>query len=292
MMSKKAHSFYDLTSSPLFRMLGKGQLERAIGVSWSQGTRLLHPRFYRVWTTVKGREIQRPMYELEVVHKRIAKLLSRIMTPEYVYSKRGVSYVDNADQHRGAEPLIKTDVNKFYPSTSWSMVYRMFLERFECAQDIAARLADLCCFRKMHLPTGSALSGYVAFFAVQPLFDRINAICKSAGCKMTLFVDDLTASGVGASKKVLSEIRAAVRYFGLSTRDEKSRTYAPMQAKEITGAVVIGERLLLPNKQHLKMWHAKRLLATAAKGDRVEAEKRLLGHQQQAKQILDRANRR
>ena len=288
MQSKKTRSPYEIQSSPMFRLLGKGELERTLGVSWSEGTRLLHPRYYRKWTTAKGREVQQPLYELEKVHSRIAKLLSRIETPDYVYSKSKRSYVDNADQHRGTIALVKTDVNKFYPSTSWAMVFRLFRERFECAEDIAARLADLCCFQQKHLPTGSALSGYVAFFAVQPLFDRIAAICDAHECKMTLFVDDLTVSGVGATKTTLAEVRAAIRYFGLRTRDEKSRTYAPSQPKEVTGAVIVGERLVLPNKQHLKLWQTRRELSASSPIDRSKNQRALTGREQQAKQILER----
>lgn len=288
MQSRKTRNPYKLESSPLFRLLGKGELERVLGVSWSKGTGLLNPRYYREWTTAKGREVQQPLYELEKLHSRIADLLSRIEMPDYVYSKSKRSYIDNADQHRGVVALVKTDVNKFYPSTKWAMVFRLFRERFECAEDIAARLADLCCFQQKHLPTGSALSGYVAFFAVQPLFDRIAEICEVHGCKMTLFVDDLTASGIGATKKMLAEVRAAIRYFGLQTRDEKSRTYAPSQPKEVTGAVIVGERLVLPNKQHLKLWQTRRELSSSSSIDRSKTQRALIGREQQAKQILER----
>jgi hypothetical protein len=290
MQSKKAAKSYPLRSSQLFHLLGKGELERTIGMSWSDSARLLKPRYYREWTTAKGREVQQPLYELEKVHARIATLLSRIETPNYVYSKRRRSYIDNAEQHLGMTPLVKTDVNKFYPSTTWPMVYRLFHERFECAQDIAARLADICCFHQKHLPTGSALSGYVAFFAVQPMFDDIAAICAAHQCEMTLFVDDLTASGPGATKKMLSEIRASVRYFGLKTRGDKSITYAASQAKEVTGAVLIGERLLLPNKQHLKLWRARRDIPSLPLSARPKALQALAGREQQAKQILDRGH--
>lgn len=288
MRSRKTRSPYRLESSPLFRLLGKGELERTLGISWSQGARLLNSRYYREWVTAKRREVQQPLYELERIHSRIAVLLSRIEMPDYVYSKSKRSYVDNADQHRGEVALVKTDVNKFYPSTNWAMVFRLFRERFECAEDIAARLADLCCFHQKHLPTGSALSGYVAFFAVQPLFDRLAEICAAHDCKMTLFVDDLTASGSGAKKKMLAEIRAAIRYFGLRTRDEKSRTYAPSQPKEVTGAVIVGERLVLPNKQHLKLWQTRRELSASSPSDRMKTQRALTGREQQAKQILER----
>jgi len=286
-----ARSSYPLTSSPLFRLLGKGQLQQALGVSWTDGARLLQPRYYRTWTKTtngKARDIQQPLYELENLHKRIASLLSRIALPDYVYSRRTRSHVDNADRHRGAVPLVKTDINKFYPSVTWPMVYRMFRDRFECAEDISARLADLCCYLQKHLPTGSALSGYVAFFATQPLFDQLAALSDKHGCKITLYVDDLTISGSKASRALLAELRARIRYFGLRTRHSKSMAFRENQPKPVTGTVLIGERMVLPNRQHLKLWQAKRALASAAPADREATAKMLMGRVIQANQIVAR----
>ena len=48
---------------------------------------------------------------------------------------------------------------------------RMFLHDFECAEDIAHRLADICCYKQLHLPTGSPVSGRIAFFAAKHMFD-------------------------------------------------------------------------------------------------------------------------
>lgn len=268
-------------------MRGKGQLERAIRLSWQQSGRLLNPRYYRVWTTAKKREVQQPLYELEKLHKRIADLLSRIEMPDYVFSKRGRSYIDNAAVHRGIQPLIKTDLNKFYPSTTWPMIYRMFAERFNCAEDIAARLADLCCFHQSHLPTGSPLSGYVAFFAAQPMFDRIHENFRKQGCKMTLFVDDLTASGVGATQKVLLQARSEIRNFGFKTRDRKSRSYESTAVKQVTGVILAHDELRVPNKQYLKIWQARNALQNLPASQRPGALRSLKGRLQQTKQILD-----
>ena len=283
---------YPLEKSPLFSMLGRGQLERAINLSWDESARLLKARYYRVWTTAKKREVQQPLYELDKVHKRIANLLSRIEMPEYVFSKRGRSYINNAEVHSGVGPLVKTDLNKFYPSTTWAMVYRMFLERFKCAEDISARLADICCFQQSHLPTGSSLSGYVAFFAAQPMFDRIFEIFKNQGCTMTLFVDDLTASGVGATPRLLLQARSEIRNFGFKTRDKKSKSYEASKVKQVTGVILAGQDIRVPNKQYLKVWQARAGLSKVPASQRPRALKSLDGRLKQIDQILNAAERK
>ncbi len=281
---------YPIDRSPLYLMRGKGQLERAIHLSWQESGRLLNPRYYRVWTTKKNREVQQPLYELEKVHARIADLLARINMPDYVFSKRGRSYIDNAITHRGSIPLVKTDLNKFYPSTTWPMVYRMFLERFKCAQDIAARLTDICCFHQQHLPTGSSLSGYVAFFAAQPMFDRIYENFKQQGCEMTLFVDDLTASGTGATHRALLQARSEIRNFGFKTRDRKSISYEATAVKQVTGVILAREDIRVPNKQYLKIWQVKSEMSKLRPSQRQRAIKSLKGRLQQANQILNAAS--
>lgn len=154
MRSNKANRRYPIQDSRLYKIVGKGQLETLLGIQLEHLDRLLSPDNYRVWINENNREIQQPINWLGQVHKRIGDLLSRIEIPEYVYSQKGRSYVDNARQHTGNVPLGKTDISKFYPSTTRQMVWRMFSEDFNCANDIADILADICCYQQKHLPTG------------------------------------------------------------------------------------------------------------------------------------------
>jgi len=267
-------------------MRGKGQFETVIGVTWDATGKMLSPRNYRVWLNKKGREIQQPLWGLAAVHSRIAKLLSRIELPDYIYSKKGRSYVDNARRHLGLVPLVKTDIYKFYPSVTWDMVYRLFLCDFKCAADIARRFADICCYRQEHLPTGSKLSGRVAFFAARHMLNDIATMAAERECRMTAYVDDITVSGAGATKRFLGEIRSAIRKFGFRTKHRKSKTFGPSAAKRVTGTIVAGEKLRLPNVRHLKIRNTKRALAVAVGPERDHLKEVLRGRLQEARQIL------
>lgn len=292
MRSKNTADRYPIHQSPLFRLRGKGQFERVLEVEWSAVGRLGSADHYRVWLNPKGREIQQPVGWLAHVHSRIGKLLARIDLPDYVYSQKGRSYADNAGQHVGATALVKTDIHRFYPSTTRQMVYRMFAVDFECADDIAHRLADICCYQREHLPTGSPLSGRVAFFAAKHMFDNISELAMRAECNMTVYVDDVTISGPNATKRLLGQVRKVISRHGLKTKQRKSKTYAPSSAKAVTGAIIAGEQLRLPNERHQKIWEAKQRLANAYGSDRKQLLRALRGRQQEARQILkhNRAN--
>ena len=136
-MSRPPLDRYPLDQSPLYRLRGKGQFEKLLDLGWDAVKPLTAADCYRVWRNDKGREIQQPIRKLASVHIRIGDLLARIELPDYLYSQRGRSYIDNARQHVGNVPLFKTDIHRFYPSTTWVMVYRMFVDDFECAEDVA-----------------------------------------------------------------------------------------------------------------------------------------------------------
>ena len=285
-MSKRQHERYALNQSPLFRIRGKGQFASVIGIGWESVPNLIASNGYRVWINGKGREIQQPIGKLESIHRRIGDLLARIELPDYLYSKRGRSYADNARQHVGDIPLVKTDIHKFYPSTTWLMVRRMFIEDFECADDVARCLADICCYRQEHLPTGSSISGRIAFFAARQMFDSVAKTAMKQGCRMTTYVDDITVSGERASKSLLDEIRKIIHRHGLKTKHKKSFSFSATAAKPVTGTVIKGEELRLPNERHKKIHDTRRQFEKATPSEREPIQRALQGRIQEAKQVV------
>lgn len=290
MRSNKTNRRYPIQDSRFYKIVGKGQLETLLGIQLEHLDRLLSPDNYRVWINEKGREIQQPINWLGQVHKRISDLFSRIEVPDYVYSQKGRSYVDNARQHTGNVPLGKTDISKFYPSTTHQMVSRMFLEDFKCASDIANILADICCYQQKHLPTGSALSGRIAFFAARRMFDEIYEKATLGGIKMTLYVDDITLSGLDVTKTLMSQVRQTVRRHGLKTKNSKTKTFSANVPKTVTGVVVAGDELCLPNSRHKKIWEDRRALQNAVGDEKTRLVRSLKGRLQEAKQILAPTN--
>jgi hypothetical protein len=277
---------YPLERSPLFRLRGKAKFETVLGLAWDAVPRLLSANHYRVWQNQKHREIQAPQGWLAQIHRRIGQLLSRIELPDYLFSQKGRSYADNARAHRGNTPLIKTDICRFYPSVTRQAVYRMFLDDFECAVDVAHRLADICCYKQKHLPTGSALSGRVAFLAKRKMFNEIDLAARKAGCKMTSYVDDITISGGGATKTLLGSVRYIITHHGFLTKIKKSRTYACGCPKTVTGAIVVRNEVRLPNVRHLNIYKARLAVDSATPDGVLRARQALSGRLQEASQVL------
>jgi len=225
---------------------------------------------YRAFVEADGREIQYPLNLMAECHKRLAKLLSRIETPDYVHSKRGRSYVSNAQAHANNMPVAKTDISKYFPSTSFAHIQRLFIEDLKCSKDVAWYLSKLCTFNG-HIPTGSQISNPLAFLANRPMFDRIHQYACEHACVMTLLQDDIVISGTSASKRMLNDIVMEIRRSGLhaSPKRKKTKTYPADAIKVITGVVVDGKSTKLPNRR-------RKLIAdtyTAAMNAETQAER-------------------
>lgn len=282
------HGYYELTKSPLYRLRGKGKFENILSIKWVDLSECDFCDYYRVWENKSGRQIQAPQGRLLKLHNRISLLLSRIELPGYVFSRKGRSYADNAKVHSGNVPVVKTDISRFYSSVTRSMVFKMFLDDFECSVDIARKLADICCYKREHLPTGSSLSGRVAFFAKRKMFDELSNMAKAAGCTMTLYVDDVTISGQEANKQLLLNIRKVIRSHGMKTSDRKSKVFSASSVKTVTGVVLVGDEVRLPNVRHRAIYEARKALMTASPETRKSAQRVLSGRLQEAQQVLQK----
>jgi hypothetical protein len=242
---------------------------------------------YNEFVNDRGRKIEHPIGRLGLVHKRIAKLLARIELPDYVHAQKGHSYVTNAKAHLGNVPVIKTDLTAYYPSVKFQKVLDLFLSDFQCQPDIAWLLARICTVRGEHVPTGSEISGIVAYLASRKMFDEIHGLAIAHGCTMTCYVDDIVLSGPQATKRLLVQVRRIAKHHGMHTKDKKSKTYAANAAKTITGCIVRGNQLLLPNTRQLAIKELRRELKRGELPDarRSHIEASLRGRIQEANQI-------
>lgn len=277
---------YPINQSQLYQLRSKKKMAEMLQFDFGCLDQILADSNYHVFLNAKGRWIQHPLSELRSIHDRLQRLLKRIRLPDYVHSQKNRSYVTNAVAHSGTVPFVKTDISKFYPSTSFSAVFHLFRHIFRCSEDVAWHLARLCCYQGKHLPTGSPISGIVAFLAHQPMFDQIAQIAVERSCVFTVFVDDLGISGLKASKSLLYQIRGIIRSHGLNTKDEKSKVYGSGRPKKITGVVITSDGPRVPNCRLLKIHRLRnKIQALDPNKERDRLELSLRGSLQETSQI-------
>ena len=242
-----------LNQSRLYKLGSKARLAAALELASVQALVALAQAgnsSYRAYTDSDGRDIQYPLGPMASCHRRLARLLSRIKVPDYVHSQKGRSYVSNASAHARGAPVAKTDISRYFPSTSFGHVQRFFTDDLKCAKDVAWYLTKLCTFNG-HIPTGSQISNPLAFLANRPMFDRIHEIAQARGCVMTLLQDDILISGPAASKALLNNVLMEIRRSGLraSPKRKKTKTYPATSSKVLTGVVVSDTSITLPNRR-------------------------------------------
>ena len=243
------------------------RLNRSVGFLLARAN---NPALYRTWNERKSnggtRLIEAPREDLKAVQKRIAELLQRVLPPEYLYSPvKGKSYVENAMAHRGSTEVRLLDVADYFGHCTAAAVYRFFYDDLQCAPDVAWILTGLTT-RNGHLPQGSPCSPILSFYSCRPMWEKVASIVRSAGCTLTVYVDDITISGQSVPEGVVWQVKQILHSYGHRHARKKERRHQN-RAAEITGIMVAKDKVAVPHRHYKKMQQA-RLAARVAEDDR------------------------
>lgn len=242
---------YKINQSPLYKINSHKALATCLNIKTHTAMLTLLRKGdsnYYVSRLVCGRKIEVPLPQLNRIHRRINKLLCRLEIPDYLNSGvKGRSNVKNARDHLGEHALLKIDIKNFYQSITEDQVARCFVRSFHCSKDVAKSIAKLCCFDG-HLPTGSSISQSLSYIVNRPIFDHINIYSKSRNIKFTCYVDDLTFSGKIIPKEFKGYIASYIKQ-SRGYKCHKFRMHNSLTDKYVTGAVIRGNILKVPNNQ-------------------------------------------
>ncbi len=163
-------------------------------------------------------------------------------------------------------------------------VYWFFNKRMRCAPHVASLLKNLVTFQG-HLPQGSPASPIMAYLAYSDMWDEVNRITVSSNCKLSIYADDITLSGDVVPTKAVWEIKKALHRHGHAYSKKKERNLIEKPA-DITGVIVAGDTLLLPNRQHHKIAELTKQRQFAHTSNELGSlERKLRGRFAQARQI-------
>lgn len=251
----KVRKTYELTQSPLYKLRSRSKLAKLLAISnhdlreISAGDSL-----YREFDIDKKgggiRHVENPRHRLKVAQTRIARLLSRITPPDYLFCPvKGRCYVTNALHHTGNRVVRTLDIRKYFPSTSSKRVFWFYRQVLQCANDIAGLLTRMSTYQG-HLPTGSPLSPILSYFAHFDLWAEVARRCAAKGLTVTVYIDDCTISGPKVPTSFFWEIKQLI--YGAGLRYHKEKRFIDRPA-EITGVIVQDGRARPPHRQFLKL---------------------------------------
>lgn len=248
---------YALRDSLFFRLKSKGKLARILQVSPAKLKKLAqleggYIHFQKPKKTGGSRDISAPIPPLKSIQSRIADLLGRVTPPDYLFAPvGGRSYVDNAARHIGARAVRLLDIEDFFPSCTIKKVIWFFHSHMECSSDVAVILARIVTHNDA-LPQGSPCSSILAYFAYVDMWEEIDVLVSNAGCRLSVYADDLTISGRTVPEAMIWEIKKTLHRHGHRYALHKERARRD-RAAEITGVILTRDGVTAPNRQRQKI---------------------------------------
>ena len=251
---------YPLQKSPLFRLRNRRKFALLLGVNVD---------YFKTPHVYSYKEFERPKASGDGVRKfaepkgeirDILKYLKRIETPEWLKSgKKSESYITNCIMHKDALYIRTMDICHFYDAVSYTQIEKSFCQVFKMAPDIARLMAKLVTNKKT-IPTGSPSSQLIVYWVYRDMFDEINTIAVTFGCKFSLYVDDMTFS---SEKQIPHQLREVVvkklNEYGLHAKRSKDHYYESQDYKVVTGCGIIDGKTDVPNKLRHKIVQQYRL---------------------------------
>lgn len=308
MQKKGPRGGYTLKDSPFYQLSSRSRLAELLRVSedvLAEISTVPHADLYkRRWKHKKlekwlneepageaaalYRPIDIPAPRLKAMQSRIAELLRRIAPPDYLFSPvKGRSYVDNAAVHVGATAFWLLDISDYFPSCSANNVARLFRQDLKCSPDVTAVLVALSTHNGC-LPQGSPCSPILAYFSSKPMWEEIVQVVKEAGCKVSVYADDITISGRIVRKAMIWKIKQIIKKHGMHVKASKELSLIH-SAADITGVIVRGNRTLAPNRQLKRLAELRSIRAkTKSRKERDEIDQKIKGRLAQRQQIEQR----
>lgn len=282
---------YEITDCPLYKLGSKNRLSHLLGCELAALKQLVSDKNYNCFIENNGkkpREIQQPTFSLDRVHTRIASLLCRIRTVDYLHSgKKHHSHITNAKAHLQQSPVITTDIKAFYESTKKRNVFIFFSRKLKCSPDVSNLLAEICTYND-HIPTGSRISMPLAYWSNERMFNELKALSASKDITMTILVDDLTFSGDKVNKRVLSQIKKIIRRYNHTPHKDKTRLYPKNSIKVITGTAIKDGEMLICNKHHKSIFQDLSIWEASKDGQRIDSLVNRLSGRLEAQSMIDK----
>lgn len=208
---------------------------------------------------------------MDVQRWLLSNVLNRV--PEHPASfayRHGVSIVQCAEQHVGAQWMVKMDLHNFFGTVLESSVYPVFrrlgyskLVAFELARITTRAEGNLRASGSEHvigdysmhsqgvLPQGGPTSGQLANAVAGRLDRLLQAYATRSGLVYTRYSDDLAFSGHSTFSRmeasgVIGDVNGLVRRAGFEAHRTKSRVVPPGARKIVLGLLVDDSVRLLP----------------------------------------------
>lgn len=212
--------------------------------------------FYRTFEIPKKsvgmRLISEPLPSLKEIHWWILdQILYKIKVSRYAKSYiKNRSIKSNARFHRNRELLLTIDIEDFFGSLKYPLVYQMFI-RCGYREEVATMLSNICTL-KNQLPQGAPTSPAISNILFRNVDKRIGGFTKKHEIRYTRYADDMSFSGTFEPGMVIKFVRNVLDDVNLRVNEKKIRVRKKHQRQEVTG-IVVNEKMQVPREVRRKL---------------------------------------
>ncbi len=199
--------------------------------------------FYKPFKKItknKSRYIDNPTGDLKYIQSKIHKnILKNILFPKEMVG--GIkSTKENTKPHIGKEVVVTIDIKNCFKNIKDKTIFKIFKDNLKCSTGIASLLTRLTTY-KTYLPEGAPTSTLLANLSLINMFEDIKKIVKKNKIEVTIYVDDITFSGINPDR-FISKFIKIIRGYGYSVRAKKINVMPSNKRQEVTGTVVNRKR--------------------------------------------------
>ena len=166
--------------------------------------------------------------------KLLLRILSKIKLPNYIFSKKGKSYIDMAKFHLGDEYLINLDIKDFYPSIHNKRLI-VFFQKLGISIESSKNLGFLTSIERQ-VPQGFITSPILSNLIFLEVDKYIFSLLNSRKIKYSRYVDDITISShKSINLKLIDKIEKILRSKGFKLNKNKTDIYNDSEIKTVLG---------------------------------------------------------
>jgi len=192
---------------------------------------------------IKHRKLMIPDYILKSRQKSIARLLSKIHLPDYMFgSVHGKNNIKNAQQHLNHKHFLTIDLKDFFSNINHHQVNAMFCNN-GFSPSVSRILTRLTTYQAS-LPQGAPSSPVIANLVFLEASYKLCDLAKNNDITFTTFLDDLTFSSNHCFKNLIFPIIDIIIQYNFYPAYDK--IHYRQDYCEITGLFVKGNVLELP----------------------------------------------
>lgn len=205
------------------------------------------------------RTIENPNYSL----KKIQERLNGYLQATYYFVKTPLAYgfvtntrndkdrrdiLSNAQKHLNQSFMLNIDLKDFFHSIEVPQVWKAFGNApFKFQREAVEALTRLTTFRG-RLPMGTPTSPSLSNFATRKLDEAFHIYAQAHALTVTRYVDDVTfSSDSEITTKMLEEIKSLIALHEFKLNENKVRFYGEKDQKEVTGILLKGNEVALPD---------------------------------------------